>query len=396
MEQIKNIYRIGSGPSSSHTMGPERCARYMIEKYENADAFDVVLYGSLALTGKGHLTDYILIKTFKNYKCDISYNFDINIPYPNYLEITAKKNNMIIAKEKFASIGGGSIINLDKREPNQENNPYPFKNFLQIKEYCLQNALSLADIVYKFEGEECKLYLQKVLLVMEKAIKRGINCQGELPGNLHLKRKAYDLYYGDVNVDLKIKLLTSYAYATSEENASGGIIVTAPTCGACGVLPAVLFYLKRIKNFDDQKLIDALAVASIIGNVIKSNACVSGALAGCQSEIGAACSMSAAAATYLLGGSVDEIECAAEIAMEHHLGLTCDPVNGYVQIPCIERNAIAALRALDASSLSFLVSPSRKISFDTVVQTMYETGLDLSKAYKETSLGGLAKNYYCK
>ena len=291
--------------------------------------------------------------------------------------------------------GGGSFLINDK-QIEKDDNIYPFSNFDEIKEFCKKNNLSLSEFVYKFEDKRIKQYLDKVYKTMENAIKRGLSKDGFLPGGLKVKRKAKLFLNAKENESFdtyKIRKVSSYAYATSEENASGGTIVTAPTCGSCGVLPAVLFYLKEINHYSKEEIIDSLAVASLFGNIIKTNASLSGAYAGCQAEIGSACSMAAAACSYLSCASIEEIEYASEIAMEHHLGLTCDPVKGLVQIPCIERNAVAALRAIDASRLASFITSSSQISFDTVVQTMLETGKDLAKEYKETSLGGLARNY---
>ena len=279
----------------------------------------------------------------------------------------------------------------------KHKNVYPFSSFKEIKEYCLNNNIDLAGFVYKFEDKNIKKYLNKVYITMKKSICNGLQKEGELPGNLHVVRKAKQLFNSPKSkrnmVENELRIVSSYAFAVSEENASGGLIVTAPTCGASGVLPAALFYLKEKMHLKKEKIIDALAVAGIIGNVIKENASISGAFAGCQSEIGSACSMSAGAVSYLNKQDIDVVEYAAEIALEHHLGLTCDPINGLVQIPCIERNAVASIRAIDAASLAKFLNKTRKVSFDTVIKTMYETGKDLNNNYKETSKGGLAKNY---
>lgn len=397
MKSLMYLYRIGSGPSSSHTMGPERCAKYMLDKYPSADSFKVVLYGSLALTGKGHLTDYIINKTFFGKAVDISYDIISKIPHPNTIKIAAYERDKLLDEKTFISIGGGSII-ICGEESETEEDIYPFNSFSEIKNYCINNKISLADFVYRFEGEEIKQYLKKVYQVMKDARNRGVSSTGTLPGKLKVERKANILFQNrhlEENMNY-ISIISSYAYAISEENASGGTIVTAPTCGSCGVLPAVLLYLEEKDCLPEDKIIDALAVSSVFGNVIKTNASISGALAGCQSEIGSACSMASAAISYLKNYNIEAIECSAEIAMEHHLGLTCDPIEGLVQIPCIERNAVAALRAMESSMLSGVLYSSRKISFDMVVKSMYETGKDLNSAYKETSLGGLAKYYQDK
>lgn len=398
MESLRQLYKIGHGPSSSHTMGPEKACRYILDNYNNVKKIIVTLYGSLALTGKGHLTDYIILNTLKDIKTEIKFDYKTTTKHPNTVvfELYDDKDNLI-DKLTVYSVGGGSIEIENKVLENDVVDVYPFKSFDEIKKYCNQNHLSLAEFVYKYEKVDIKEYLKNIYEIMNAAIDNGLKKQGELPGDLHVLRKANQLINQKnefESFDIKeLRLVSSYAFAVSEENASGGLIVTAPTCGASGVLPAVLRYLKEKHQYPLEKIIDALAVAGIIGNVIKTNASISGAFAGCQSEVGSACSMAAAAVAFLNGETLEEIEYAAEIALEHHLGLTCDPINGLVQIPCIERNAVAALRAIDAANLARFLNGTRKISFDTVVKTMYETGKDLNKKYKETSTGGLAKNY---
>lgn len=393
METIKTLYKIGVGPSSSHTMGPCFAGQYMKEHFPNYNNYEVVLYGSLALTGKGHLTDKILLDTLGS-NTRITFDYKTIKDHPNTLIIKASNAEGDIVEREFVSVGGGNIVL--KGESIVVEDVYPFKNFDEIKAYAKENNMSLVDIVYKYE-KDIYPYLESVYNTMFKAIRRGLKKEGVLPGGLQVERKAAHLVVPkskrESKEDTKLRVLSSYAYAVSEENASGGLIVTAPTCGACGVLPAVLKYLKIKKRLTKKQIIDALCVAGLIGGVVRENAAISGAFAGCQSEIGTACSMASAAASYLFKGSLEEIECAAEMALEHHLGLTCDPISGLVQIPCIERNAAAALRALDNASLAPYLSTSRKISFDVIVKTMYETGLDLKTEYKETSTGGLAKLY---
>ncbi len=400
MESLRHLYKIGHGPSSSHTMGPESACKYILKNYPNAKNIIVTLYGSLALTGKGHLTDKIIMDTLKDVKVSIIFNFDQIPQHPNTMSFDLYDiHQHFIKKIDILSIGGGDIkiLNITQKSLKVEKNIFPFNSFNEIKQYCIQENLTLSDFVYKFENKNIKNYLKKIYMTMKKSIENGISKAGELQGNLHVLRKAQQLYYAKKikeSTDIsELRLVSSYAFAVSEENADGGIIVTAPTCGASGVLPAVLFYLKKKNHLTINDIIDALAVAGIVGNIIKHNASISGAYAGCQSEIGSACSMAAAAVAFLNHQSIEEIEYAAEIALEHHLGLTCDPVNGLVQIPCIERNAVAALRAIDAANLSKFLNGTRKVSFDTVVKTMYETGKDLNRKYKETSIGGLAKNY---
>lgn len=398
MQSLQELYKIGNGPSSSHTMGPKRATEMFRNKYSCADKFKIILYGSLALTGKGHLTDYIIEKTLENYEVEIKFDTQTECDiHPNTFDISAYKNEKLLDTWRVYSIGGGTFKIADKPDVIVED-VYPQKNFDEIKEYVKQNNIDLYDYVCLIEGKEkITEFLSQVWQSMQQTIRNGLSNTGTIPGKLKLKRKAKDIYENKIKFETdvikKTRLLSSYAYATSEENASGGIIVTAPTCGACGVLPAVLYYMKEEYNINNDKIIKALAVAGVIGNVVKTNASISGAECGCQAEIGTACSMAAAAVAYLFGLDIDKIENSAEVAMEHHLGLTCDPIYGYVQIPCIERNAIAAMRAFDAATLSLMLDKHKKISFDYVVETMYETGKDLGKHYRETSEGGLAKKY---
>ena len=398
MQSLKELYKIGNGPSSSHTMGPKRAVKMFKEKNKEADKFKVKLYGSLALTGKGHLTDYIILETLKPIETEIEFDTKMECKiHPNTLDIIAYKNGKVIDEMRFYSIGGGTI-KTDEASDFEIPEIYKLNKFEEIKAYCSKKNINLCEYVYEVEGkEEITNYLQEVWGAMQEAVTRGLNTTGTIPGRLKLKRKAKSIY--DFRLDnetpeiRKGRLLSSFAYAVSEENASGGVIVTAPTCGACGVLPAVLYYMKIENNCSDEKIIEGLAIAGLIGNIIKKNASISGAECGCQAEIGTACSMAAAASAYLLGLDIDRIENSAEVAMEHHLGLTCDPVYGYVQIPCIERNAVAASRAIDAAYLSRFLGQHKSIPFDMVVETMYETGKDLQSHYRETSEGGLAKKY---
>ncbi|MCI9366639.1 MAG: serine dehydratase [Clostridia bacterium] len=398
MQSLQELYKIGNGPSSSHTMGPKRATEIFKNKYKDATKFKIILYGSLALTGKGHLTDSIIKKTLDGYEVEIEFDKKTECRiHPNTFDIFAYKEGKLLDKWRVFSVGGGTF----KVEGGKDivfKDIYPQKNFKEIKEYITQNNIDLYDYVCLMEGkEEIIEFLRKVWEAMQNAIQNGLNSTGIIPGKLKLQKRANKIYENKLNFETndikKTRLLSSYAYATSEENASGGIIVTAPTCGACGVLPAVLYYMKHEYNIEDTEIIKALAVAGIIGNVVKTNASISGAECGCQAEIGTACSMAAAAAAYLFKQDIDRIENSAEVAMEHHLGLTCDPIYGYVQIPCIERNAVAALRALDAATLSLMLEKNKKIPFDLIVETMYETGKDLGKHYRETSEGGLAKKY---
>ncbi len=396
MKTIKELYKIGKGPSSSHTMGPEKACRDFQQRHP-ADAYRAVLHGSLSMTGRGHLTDRIIKETLVNVEVVFSDAFAEE--HPNTLDLFAFDNDREIASDRYFSIGGGDILRAG--EASVESQPiYPHRTFEEIVEYCRDEGLDYAGYIRRHEGPSIDEFLQTVFEAMETAVDEGLHKQGELPGALALKRKARSLHERARREtdpsDKRIAILGAYAFAVGEENASGGTIVTAPTCGASGVLPAVLLYARRHQGYSVGKLVDALAVAGLFGNFIKTHASISGAEAGCQAEVGSACAMAAAAHAHLRGHDLSAIEYAAEVALEHHLGLTCDPVMGYVQIPCIERNAAAALRAVDASRLAAHLSDFRKITFDYVVETMYETGRDLPAHYRETGMGGLAKRYKLK
>ncbi len=398
MQSLKELYKIGNGPSSSHTMGPKRATEIFKNKYKDADSFKVILYGSLALTGKGHLTDYIIRKTLEGYNTEIIFDEKTECKvHPNTFDIIAYKDNIELAKWRVYSIGGGTFKIEGKKDVVFED-VYFHKNFEEIKKFCKEKNIDLYEYVCLYEGKEnITQFLKEIWESMQKTIEYGLKSETKIPGKLKLSKRAKEVYEQKdqfENENMKqVRLLSAYAYATAETNASGGTIVTAPTCGACGVLPSVLYYMKETKNILDEKIVKSLAVAGIIGNIVKQNASISGAECGCQAEIGTACSMAAAAAAYIMDLDIDIIENSAEVAMEHHLGLTCDPIYGYVQIPCIERNAVAAMRAIDAVNLSKLLGKNKKISFDLVVDTMYETGKDLQSHYRETSEGGLAKKY---
>lgn len=398
MQSLFELYKIGNGPSSSHTMGPKRATEMFRNKYSNADKFKAILYGSLALTGKGHLTDYIIRKILEDYEVEIKFDMQTECKiHPNTFDILAYKDGELLDSWRVYSIGGGTF-KVENGEDVIFEDIYPQKNFNEIKNFVKENNIDLYDYVCLIEGKEkITEFLNQVWMTMKNAIKAGLATDGIIPGRLKLQRKAKRVYENKLEFETtdirKTRLLSSYAYATSEENASGGVIVTAPTCGSCGVLPAALYYMKEEYHVSDEEIVRALAVAGIFGNVVKSNASISGAECGCQAEIGTACSMAAGAIAYLLKLDIDRIENSAEVAMEHHLGLTCDPIYGYVQIPCIERNAVAAMRALDAATLSLMLEQHKKISFDLIVETMYETGKDLGTHYRETSEGGLAKKY---
>ena len=395
MKSIRSVYKIGNGPSSSHTVGPYNAANIYKKRYPEADHFEVTLYGSLAFTGAGHGTERAIQTVIRD--CDVYFDKDkSDLPHPNTMLFKAYRNGELIGENRIFSTGGGSIV-IEGEDSSDEKEVYPQKNFTQIIEECKRKNISLIDFIYQNEEEDLKEYLYEIWGAMKKAVERGISTEGILPGGLNITRKAKALYekrcYNEDSDTTLNRKIAAYAYAVSEENASENIVVTAPTCGAAGVIPAIFYYMEKDRGFPEEEIIDALAVAGIIGNVIRTNASISGAECGCQAEIGSACSMGAAGLAYLYGLSIDEIEYAAEVAMEHNLGLTCDPVNGLVQIPCIERNAVAAMRSISSVTLARLLYQTRKISFDEVIATMYQTGRDMSEKYRETSHGGLAEIY---
>lgn len=397
MKTLRELYKIGNGPSSSHTMGPKRAAEWFKDKNPEANRFDIYLYGSLAFTGKGHLTDKIIKETLNPIKTNIIFDTKfVCDKHPNTMDLIAYKDDQKISQARVYSVGGGAIEVEGQKRPIVPD-IYKLNHMQDIKEYCKEKDKDLVDYVVETEGEDIIEFLREIWHTMYNSVKTGIEKEGIIPGKLQLPREAKMIYENtaeDQNPILKrTRLLTSYAHAVSENNASGDIIVTAPTCGASEVLPAVLTYMYEQYNIKEEKIIKALAVAGVIGNLVKTNASISGAECGCQAEIGTACSMAAGATAYLMDLDLEKIDNAAEIAMEHHLGLTCDPIYGYVQIPCIERNAVAALRAVDAANMAKIATGKRFISFDLVVDTMYETGKDLNSHYRETSKGGLAKKY---
>ncbi len=397
MQSLRKLYKIGIGPSSSHTMGPQYAAEYVNEKFPEASFVKVVLYGSLALTGEGHGTDKALSTTLKA-KNEIVLNIEEqNLPHPNTMDfVVYGENDEIIETVRAMSIGGGEI-RIEGQPSVIAPEVYPQKNFEEIKDFCLMNHLKLSDYVAHYEGETIFPFLKTIWERMKLTIREGLSAEGVLPGGLEVERKAKFLYaqrhMDETPETRENRLVCAYAFAAGEQNAAGGMITTAPTCGASGVLPAVLYYMQEKKGFTDFEITKALAAAGVIGNVVKQNASISGAEAGCQAEIGTACCMAAAALAELHFMDLDQIEYAAENAMEHYLGLTCDPVCGLVQIPCIERNAVAAMRAINALSLANFLTSTRKVKFDTVVETMYQTGKDLMHKYRETSEGGLALHY---
>ena len=397
MPTIKELYKIGRGPSSSHTIGPEKACMIFKERYPDATGYKVVLFGSLAHTGKGHMTDYAIKQTFYPKGVDIEFDCLTNsLPHPNTMDMYAYIENEQIGFIRVSSIGGGQIV-IEGEKLEENENTYPLHTFSEVANFCREKNMHLWEYVEKCEGEEIRDFIAKVWDTMQQAIDSGLTDSGYLPGKLKVQKKAQYLYrqqhIDESEQTRENRLVCSYAFAVSEQNACGERIVTAPTCGASGVLPAVLYYIKQKRNFSDEEIYHALETAALIGNFVKTNASISGAECGCQAEIGTACAMAAAALAQLYSMSLEQIEYAAEIAIEHHLGLTCDPIYGLVQIPCIERNAVAAMRAINAVNLANFLTDTRKISFDLVVQTMYETGKDLSHHYRETSEGGLAKLY---
>lgn len=394
MESIRNLYKIGHGPSSSHTMAPQKAAQKFRDENQYADSFRVTLYGSLAATGKGHMTDIAIINTLLPFSTEIVWKPEIVLPYhTNGMKFEAILKKQPVKEWIVYSIGGGDLS--DGTSETKKEILYDKSTMKTILEWCQQTGKTFWEYVEDTEGKDIYDYLLTVWKTMEAAIHRGMDAEGLLPGGLGLQRKSsmYSIKAKGYQGSMRSRaLIYSYALAVSEENASGNIIVTAPTCGSCGVLPSVLYHLKMNHDFSDQKIIRALATAGLIGNIVKTNASVSGAEVGCQGEVGVACAMAAGAACQLFGGSPQQVEYAAEMGLEHHLGLTCDPICGLVQVPCIERNAFAAARALDSCSFAMLSDGKHLISFDKVVRTMQQTGHDLPSLYKETSTGGLAVN----
>ena len=397
MASLRELYRTGPGPSSSHTIAPARASRLFLDTHPDADGFKVVLYGSLAKTGYGHGTEHVIKESFASKPLTLELDYlTVDLAHPNTMDISSLKNGEITDTWRVFSTGGGSI-EIEGREEGADVAVYPHSTFDEIAEYLKKNNMRIPDYIEEAEGSEIWDFLGSVWQTMKESIDRGLSAEGVLPGGLEVMRKAKTLYKrGHIDESSETKenrMVCAYAYAVSEENASGGVVVTAPTCGASGVLPAVLRYQQVKRGFSDRDICRALACAGLFGNLIKTNASISGAECGCQAEIGSACSMAAAALAELFEMELEQIEYAAEVAMEHHLGLTCDPIRGLVQIPCIERNAVGAMRAIQAVNLANFLSDTRKISFDLVIQTMYETGKDMSKIYRETAEGGLAKLY---
>ena len=395
MKSLRELYRVGLGPSSSHTMGPRFAAQAFKPLTAGAARVRVTLYGSLAATGRGHLTDVAVCAPFEPLPVDLVWRAEESLPrHPNGLRLEAlAADGTVLAERVVYSVGGGALLD-ENGVSVGVSDVYPYASMQEVLEHCERDNLQFWEIVGLHEGAPVWTFLAGIWQAMSRAIARGLEAEGRLPGTLNVARKASSYhargsamsgYFGET------ARLFSFALAVSEENASGGEIVTAPTCGASGVLPAVLYFLQQQAGLSDEKVIRALATAGLIGNLVKRNASISGAEVGCQGEVGTACAMAAGAAAQLFGGSIRQVEYAAEMGLEHHLGLTCDPIGGYVQIPCIERNAIAAVRAVDCAAYALLSDGQHIISFDEVVQTMWETGRDMHSDYRETAVGGLAK-----
>ena len=395
MKTIKEIFRIGIGPSSSHTMGPRKAAELYSERFPDAEGYRVTLYGSLSATGKGHMTDRAVLDVLTEEKTEIVWSKEFLDFHPNGLMFECRDGDKYTNSWTVFSIGGGALAEKGKSTISLPE-LYDLNTMTEILQYCEWSGKSYWEYVEEREGSEIWDFLKEVWEVMKAAVERGLDAEGVLPGPLNLRRKAASYYVKATGYKDNLRtrgLVFAYALAVSEENASGGRIVTAPTCGSCGVLPSVLYHLWKSRDFSENRILKALATAALFGNVAKTNASISGAEVGCQGEVGVACAMAAAAANQLFGGSPAQIEYAAEMGLEHHLGMTCDPVCGLVQIPCIERNAYAATRALDANIYSTFTDGIHRVSFDKVVDVMNQTGHDLPSVYKETSEGGLAKDY---
>ena len=400
MESLREIFRIGKGPSSSHTMGPQRAAIIFAERHPEAARFEVTLYGSLAATGKGHMTDKAIIDVLKQIApVEIVWEPSVFLPYhPNGMLFRAYNNSQDLLDEwTVYSVGGGALSEGKATDDYfHKESVYDLHTLKDIQTWCEHHGRGYWEYVKHCEGDDLWDYLREVWKTMQAAVERGLDSEGALPGPLNLARKAPNYYIKARGYKPSLQsrgMVYSYALAVSEENASGGTIVTAPTCGACGVVPAVLYHLSKGHDFSETKILHALATAGLFGNIVKYNASISGAEVGCQGEVGVACAMASAASCQLFGGSPSQIEYAAEMGLEHHLGMTCDPVCGLVQIPCIERNAFAACRALEAQLYASFSDGSHRVSFDRVVEVMKQTGHDIPSLYKETSAGGLAKDY---
>ncbi|MDY4231284.1 MAG: L-serine ammonia-lyase, iron-sulfur-dependent, subunit alpha [Candidatus Faecousia sp.] len=398
MKSIRDVFKIGKGPSSSHTIGPEHAAQEFLRRYPDAELYRVKLYDSLCKTGRGHGTDRVLYAVLGKERTEVQF-CDYSpepLPHPNTLDFFAFRGGEQIGYMRVMSVGGGDIV-IEGEPVTEADEIYPENSFAEIHQFCKWRYISLSEYVELNEGPEIWDFLAEIWRAMKRSVEIGLHAEGILPGGLNVVRKAKLLFEQERPNEIpqvrELRMVCSYAFAVAEENADNGTVVTAPTCGSCGVLPSVLLYMQERYDYSDEEVCRALAVAGLIGALVKRNGSISGAECGCQAEIGTACSMAAAALCELKHMTIEQIEYSAEVAMEHQLGLTCDPICGLVQIPCIERNAVAAKRAMDAFNLANFLCGSRNISFDMVVRTMKETGRHISASYRETSEGGLAKLY---
>lgn len=398
MKSIRDVFKIGKGPSSSHTIGPEHAAQEFLRRYPDAELYRVKLYESLCKTGRGHGTDRVLYDVLGKERTEVQF-CDYSpepLPHPNTLDFLAFRGGEQIGYMRVMSVGGGDIV-IEGEPVTEADEIYPENSFAEIHQFCKWRYISLSEYVELNEGPEIWDFLAEIWRAMKRSVEIGLHAEGVLPGGLNVVRKAKLLFEQERPNEIpqvrELRMVCSYAFAVAEENADNGTVVTAPTCGSCGVLPSVLLYMQERYDYSDEEVCRALAVAGLIGALVKRNGSISGAECGCQAEIGTACSMAAAALCELKHMTIEQIEYSAEVAMEHQLGLTCDPICGLVQIPCIERNAVAAKRAMDAFNLANFLCGSRNISFDMVVRTMKETGRHISASYRETSEGGLAKLY---
>lgn len=398
MKSIRDVFKIGKGPSSSHTIGPEHAAQEFLRRYPDAELYRVKLYESLCKTGRGHGTDRVLYAVLGKERTEVQF-CDYSpepLPHPNTLDFFAFRGGEQIGYMRVMSVGGGDIV-IEGEPVTEADEIYPENSFAEIHQFCKWRYISLSEYVELNEGPEIWDFLAEIWRAMKRSVEIGLHAEGILPGGLNVVRKAKLLFEQERPTEIpqvrELRMVCSYAFAVAEENADNGTVVTAPTCGSCGVLPSVLLYMQERYDYSDEEVCRALAVAGLIGALVKRNGSISGAECGCQAEIGTACSMAAAALCELKHMTIEQIEYSAEVAMEHQLGLTCDPICGLVQIPCIERNAVAAKRAMDAFNLANFLCGSRNISFDMVVRTMKETGRHISASYRETSEGGLAKLY---
>lgn len=393
MQSIREVFYIGHGPSSSHTIGPYNATKYILNKYQNIKDIKVTLFGSLASTGKGHLTDYAIGLLLKDIPHVISFNTHKLVRHPNTMLFEINLLDGSKKKEVIVSIGGG-VIRVHGEKKSDTKDLYPHQTLSEIIAYCRTYGYSLDEYVLYHEGEDILSYIDEIYQTIKKSIENGLNADGELPGELHVKRKAKIMYQNMIKEhkedDIQMNVAAA-SFAVSEENAAGGLIVVAPTCGSAGVIPGVVKYLE-MKNVPYENIRKGFLVAGLIGLLAKNNASISGAEAGCQAEIGVACAMGAAMIATAFGYECKKIAQSAEVALEHSLGLTCDPVKGYVQIPCIERCAIFALKAINAASIvEVLPIEASVFTFDESLLTMYLTGKDLHDGYRETAKKGLAK-----